>query len=225
MKEISTRKQRFLRVSQNRLARALSAIGSIENLANKSNYEYDQNEVNHISGRLMAKVKMVMSSFGSASAQDRFQRLVEQDQLQYDLLKETDPAVYELVSEYLNSSNPIQQAYSNNKDQANQEDDLLNKFRNLYQELEQNNTPKNLKNQKDDFFILDPGFDMQRLTARHNIDRLLWLRRGRTFKEITSRTSPYRLHPDRSKQNPLSNLRWDIKEGRVIQSPNNSKII
>ena len=59
----------------------------------------------------MAKVKMVMSSFGSASAQDRFQRLVEQDQLQYDLLKETDPAVYELVSEYLNSSNPIQQAY------------------------------------------------------------------------------------------------------------------
>ena len=46
MKEISTRKQRFLRVSQNRLARALSAIGSIENLANKSNYEYDQDEVN-----------------------------------------------------------------------------------------------------------------------------------------------------------------------------------
>ena len=34
----------------------------------------------------------------------------------------------------------------------------MNKFRNLYQELEQNTTPKNLKNQEDDFFILDPGF-------------------------------------------------------------------
>ena len=225
MKEISIRKQRFLRVSKNRLARAISAIGSIENLAHKSNYEYDQDEVNHISGRLMAKVKMVMSSFGSASAQDRFQRLIEQDKLQYDLLKETDPAVHELVSEYLNSSNPIHQAYSNNKNQANQEDDLLNKFRNLYEELEQNVTPKNIKNQEDDFFILDPEFDMQRLTARHNIERLLWLRRGRTFKEITSSTSPYRLHPNRSKQNPLSNLRWDIKEGRVIQSPSNLIII
>lgn len=225
MKEISTRKERFLRVSQNRLAKAISAIGSIENLANKSNYEYDQDEVNHISGRLMAKVKLVMSSFGSASAQDRFQRLVEQDQLQYDLLKDTDPAVYELVSEYLKSSNPIQQAYADNKIQAKNEDDLLNQFRNLFEELQQNAMPKNIKKQDDDFFILDPEFDMQKLTARHNIDRLLWLRRGRTFKEITSRTSPYRLHPDRSKQNPLSNLRWDIKEGRVIQSTSNSKII
>ena len=73
MKEISTRKARFLRVSKNRLDRALSAISSIENLSNKSNYEYDQNEVNHISGRLMAKVKMVMSSFGSANARIGFE--------------------------------------------------------------------------------------------------------------------------------------------------------
>ena len=225
MKEISTRKARFLRVSKNRLDRALSAISSIENLSNKSNYEYDQNEVNHISGRLMAKVKMVMSSFGSANAQDRFQRLIEQDQLQYDLLKKSDPAVYELVSEYLAGANPLQQAYANNKSQAQQEEELMDKFRNLYQELDQSTRLKKNKNHEDDFFILDPEFDMQRLSARHNINRLLWLKRGRTFKEITSRESPYRLHPDISKQNPLSNLRWDIREGRVIQSPNNSRLI
>ena len=59
----SIRRERFLRVSQNRLERALTALDAIEKLANKSNYDYTLQEVNSMSGQLMAKVKLVMSSF------------------------------------------------------------------------------------------------------------------------------------------------------------------
>ena len=83
----------------------------------------------------MAQVKLVMSAFGSTSAKDRFNRLIEQDQLQYDLLKESDPEVYDLVKNYLQSSNPLQEAYDqNNKPTAN-EDNLLEKLRELYDDL------------------------------------------------------------------------------------------
>ena len=55
--------------------------------------------------------------------------------MQYDLLKESDPEVYDLVKNYLQSSNPLQEAYDqNNKPTAN-EDNLLEKLRELYDDL------------------------------------------------------------------------------------------
>ena len=65
---------------------------------------------------------------------------------------------------------------------------------------------------------LDPKFDVSRLSAKHNIDRLNWLgAEGKTYDEIIASNSKYRIHPDPAKQNPLSNLKWDINQGRVIK--------
>ena len=100
----SIRKTRFDNLSRKRLDRALDAIGSIENLANKANYDYNLAEVNDLAGRLMAKVKLVMSAFGSGSPEDRFNKLIQQDQLQYDLLKVSDPEVHAIVTSRLNDS-------------------------------------------------------------------------------------------------------------------------
>lgn len=224
--KISTRKERFLRVSKNRLERALAAIESIEKLSNKSNYDYEESDINNISGRLMAKVKLVMSSFGSYSAVERFERLVEQDQLQYRLLKESDPEVYKLVQSYLTNSNPINAAYTSIQDSKSKEDDLIEKLEHLYEQLLRKNKQNDDNNHgDDDFFILDPEFDMGRMRAQHNIDRLLWLKRGRTFDEIISFKSPYRIMPNNEKGNPISSLHWDINQGRVIQAANNKYII
>lgn len=224
--KISTRKERFLRVSKNRLERALAAIESIEKLSNKSNYDYEESDINNISGRLMAKVKLAMSSFGSYSAVERFERLVEQDQLQYRLLKESDPEVYKLVKSYLTNSNPINAAYTSIQDSKSKEDDLIEKLEHLYEQLLRKNKQNDDKNHgDDDFFILDPEFDMGRMRAQHNIDRLLWLKRGRTFDEIISSKSPYRIMPNNEKGNPISSLHWDINQGRVIQAANNKYII
>ena len=171
--KISIRKERFLRVSKNRLERALAAIESIEKLSNKSNYDYEESDINNISGRLMAKVKLAMSSFGSYSSVERFERLVEQDQLQYRLLKESDPEVYKLVQSYLTNSNPINAAYTSIQDSKSKEDDLIGKLENLYYKLLKNNQQNDDKHHGDnDFFILDPEFDMSRMRAQHNIDRL-----------------------------------------------------
>jgi len=224
--KISTRKERFLRVSKNRLERALAAIESIEKLSNKSNYDYEESDINNISGRLMAKVKLVMSSFGSYSAVERFERLVEQDQLQYRLLKESDPEVYKLVQSYLTNSNPINAAYTSIQDSKSKEDELLGKLENLYDKLLKNNLQNDDEyHADDDFFILDPEFDMSKMRAQHNIDRLLWLKRGRTFNEVISLNSPYRIHPDNEKTNPRRNLYWDISNGRVIQASNNKFLL
>ena len=43
----SIRKERFLRVSEKRLNRALAAIDSLKNLSSKSNYDYNKKEINH----------------------------------------------------------------------------------------------------------------------------------------------------------------------------------
>ena len=103
--------------------------------------------------------------------------------------------------------------------------DIVEKFKKLYLEL----TQQNLKNPMDQShlsayrFKLDPKFDVSRLSAKHNIDRLMWLgAEGKTYQEIIALDSKYRTHPDSSKQNPISNLKWDINQGRVIKITHNT---
>tara|TARA_B110000008_G_C16884420_1_gene530263 strand:- start:57 stop:773 length:717 start_codon:yes stop_codon:yes gene_type:complete len=221
----STRKERFIRVSKKRLDRALAAIDSLENLSNKANYEYSYDEINKISGKLMARVKLVMASFGSTNAEDRYQRLIEQDLIQYELLKNSDLEVYELVSKQLENYNPLNAVYESNKQWRSNESELLERFRDLYKELESKNKVKSSHSQEEDFFILNPSFDLNNLRAKHNIDRIKWLKIGRQYKEIVTIDSPYRIHPDSNKRDPIKNLKWDINQGRVIQAPNNIKNI
>jgi len=238
--KVSIRKERFQRVYKKRLSKALVAIGSLENLSNKSNYEYEDHEITQISGKLMAKVKLVMAAFGSYSAKDRFEKLKKQDEIQYQMLKFDDPEVYEIVGEYLKRqfSNPIKrkreegvwypdlearytEGNQNLQNFLDNSDLLIEKFENLYLKIQ-----KNLKmNKMNDFYITNPDLNKERLTAKHNIDRLDWLKGGRTYMEIIDIKSPYRHHPDVNKTDPIKNLRWDINHNRVIQAPNNSVII
>ena len=217
----SIRKTRFDNLSRKRLDRALDAIGSIENLANKANYDYNLAEVNDLAGRLMAKVKLVMSAFGSGSPEDRFNKLIQQDQLQYDLLKVSDPEVHAIVTSRLNDS-----SFKMKETLEPTEAEIVTQFKNLYDQL--TNTEQSvLKNKSvmtknihspDDFFLLDPRFDLSRLRAPHNINRLIWLgAQGKTYQEILSPGSPYYLPDDA----PITNLHWDIREGRVLQDPKN----
>ena len=210
----SIRKLRFERVSLSRLTRALEAINSLENLSIKSNYEWDQGEVDDISGKLMAKVKLVMASFGSTTSRDRFQKLKEQDRLQYKLLRDTDPEVARMVDDELRKNGQITYAVPES------DSDIVKKFKDLYFELLEQKTKDSYKsnNFSQQSYKLNPRFNISRLSAKHNIDRLIWLgSEGKTHDEILSSESMYRAHPDPAKQNPLSNLKWDIDQGRVMQ--------
>ena len=212
--EKSIRKSRFDRVSQNRLKRALEAIDSLENLSNKSNYEWDQDQIDEISGVLMSRIKHVMASFGSTTPEDRFDKLVKQDQIQHRLLKLSDPEVAKMVDDHLRKHGQMASAASET------DSDIVEKFRKLFVDLTKKH-PTNENNYNDFssyYFRLDPKFDISRLLARHNIDRLIWLgQHGKTYEEIIAIDSKYRLHPDSSKQNPITNLKWDINQGRVIK--------
>ena len=215
----SIRKLRFERVSRSRLMRALDAIDSLENLSNKSNYEWEQKEIDDISGRLMAKVKLVMASFGSTTPRDRFHKLIEQDRLQHKLLRETDPEVARIVDDELRKNGQITSAVPES------DSDIVEKFKDLYFELLEQKSKDSFKSKSFDqqSYKLNPRFNISRLSAKHNIDRLIWLgSEGRTHDEILSSESMYRVHPDPAKQNPLSNLKWDIDQGRVLQITKNS---
>jgi hypothetical protein len=210
----STRKLRFERVSYNRLQRALDAIDSLENLSNKSNYDWDLDQIDEISGVLMSKVKHVMASFGSSTPKDRFNKLLKQDQIQHRLLRLSDPEVAKMVDDHLRKHGQMASAA------VETDSDIVEKFKQLYLELTQQNLKKPRKQNYllEYRYKLDPKFDVSRLSAKHNIDRLNWLgAEGKTYDEIIGSSSKYRIHPDPAKQNPLSNLKWDINQGRVLK--------
>jgi hypothetical protein len=213
----SIRKLRFERVSQNRLQRALDAIDSLENLSNKSNYDWNQSQIDKISGVLMSRIKLVMASFGSTSPLERYNKLKEQDRIQYRLLKESDPEVYQLVSDDLKKHGHIPPSESDG--------DIVSQFKELYIDLIERKTRYSIETNSinERRFIVNPRFNSNRLIAKHNIDRLLWLgKKGRTYEEILSPDSLYRSHPDPAKRNPKANLKWDIDQGRVIEKVSNS---
>tara|TARA_B110000008_G_scaffold133691_1_gene135832 strand:- start:254 stop:910 length:657 start_codon:yes stop_codon:yes gene_type:complete len=217
--EKSTRKLRFERVSQNRLQRALEAIDSLENLSNKSNYDWDQEQIDEISGVLMSKVKHVMASFGSSSPKDRFDKLLKQDQIQHRLLRLSDPEVAKMVDDHLRKHGQMASAA------VETDSDIVEKFKKLYIELTQQNLkkPRQQNHLAEYRYKLDPKFDVSRLSAKHNIDRLNWLgAEGKTYEQIIGLNSKYRIHPDPSKKNPTTNLKWDINQGRVIKITQNS---
>ena len=217
--EKSIRKLRFERVSQNRLQRALDAIDSLENLSNKSNYDWEQEQIDEISDVLMSKVKHVMASFGSSTPKDRFDKLLKQDQIQHRLLRLSDPEVAKLVDEHLRKHGQMASAA------VETDSDIVEKFKKLYLELTQQNLkkPRQQNHLAEYRYKLDPKFDVSRLSAKHNIDRLNWLGpEGKTYHEIIGPNSKYRIHPDPAKQNPLTNLKWDLNQGRVIKISKNA---
>ena len=139
--------------------------------------------------------------------------------MQLKLLEQSDPEVFKLATAQLQGKKlPIELKLDKN------ESELLNQFRGLYQELikaplSSSNQLSSTEHDPNDFFITDPRFNLSRLTAAHNHDRLKWMQSGKTLREIQANDSPYSNQP--SGGSPLSHLTWDIKQGRVIQDSKN----
>ena len=58
---LSLRKERFNRVMANRKDRAIEALKSLGNIANRNNYEFADEEVTVVYGELLAELKKVFS--------------------------------------------------------------------------------------------------------------------------------------------------------------------
>tara|TARA_B100002019_G_scaffold291662_1_gene312488 strand:+ start:198 stop:971 length:774 start_codon:yes stop_codon:yes gene_type:complete len=102
---ISIRRERFDRVMANRKKRVIEAIQSLENISNRNNYDYHQNQIEEAYSSILTELKQVFAQFYPASPQERFQLLIKADQMQVEHLKEHDPDVYRLVMNEMNLPN------------------------------------------------------------------------------------------------------------------------
>ena len=60
---INTKREKFIRLAENRVNKALNDIRLIGNLSNKNNYDYDQSDVNKIISTLEQEVRSVKKKF------------------------------------------------------------------------------------------------------------------------------------------------------------------
>lgn len=229
---LSIRRERFLRVKERRLEKALAAIESLENLSNKANYEFNQTEVDEMYGLLLAQLKNVFASFFSNSDKEKYEQLIRADQLQYELLKTTEPGVYSFIEREIETASPEEKETNEDiknsarnydaefTEQAKQIENLKTKIMSLEKIVESNS--KKLKrietHQKfspDSTFILNPTFEIDKFRDHKQHNRFLWMKNVRTYKQIIGQDSPYNKAENFS--NAADCLAWDIRHKRVIQ--------
>ncbi len=68
---MSTKRDRFVNLAEARVSRAMHAIRLIGNLANKSNYDYTDEDVRKIVGALQAEVAELRQRFNSQDSRSR----------------------------------------------------------------------------------------------------------------------------------------------------------
>jgi hypothetical protein len=72
-KENETKREKFVRLAESRVENALRNINLIGNLANKSNYEYTQDDVDKILKALRSAVSNLEKTFSSSkSSRNKF---------------------------------------------------------------------------------------------------------------------------------------------------------
>ena len=69
-KENETKAEKFIRIGEYRMNKAVDAIGRLENLANRGSYEYTQEQVDAMFQALEGRVAEVKSRFASKKAQE-----------------------------------------------------------------------------------------------------------------------------------------------------------
>ena len=89
-----SRSQKFKDLAKERLKNAKWRIRSIGKLSNRSNYAYEEEEVEEIFSTLMFELKTAMAKFGSGTVEDRFRRYFAIDFKQLSALEKTDPELY-----------------------------------------------------------------------------------------------------------------------------------
>ena len=93
----NSRSDRFKRLYPKRLKNAVWSIRSIGKLSNRSNYVYEEEEVEKIFSTLMFELKAAISKFGKGTVEERFKRYLEIDFKQLSVIKETDPELYDYI--------------------------------------------------------------------------------------------------------------------------------
>lgn len=66
MEKKSTRRQRFENVAARRTQKILDALDVLGNCANRTNYEYTENDIRKMFSAIKEKVKATESAFGNA---------------------------------------------------------------------------------------------------------------------------------------------------------------
>ena len=101
---MSSRSERFKKLYPKRLEKAVWSIQSIGKLSNRSNYVYEDEEVDNILSTLMFELKAAISKFGKGTVEERFKRYLEIDLKQMKVINESDPELYNYIIEKINTS-------------------------------------------------------------------------------------------------------------------------
>lgn len=136
---MSSRSERFKKLYPNRLKKAAWSIRSIGKLSNRSNYVYEDEEVDKILSTLMFELKAAISKFGKGTVEERFKRYLEIDLKQMKVIKESDPELYHYIIEKMNTSQGnllekyLQESDRKSHDESNRSSSSLEKR--LYKKL------------------------------------------------------------------------------------------
>ena len=101
---MANRRERFKKLYPKRLKNAKWNIRSIGKLSERTNYVYEEEEVDEILSTLMFEIKAAISKFGSGSVEERFKRYIKIDLKQMKVIKETDPDLYKYILQKLQHS-------------------------------------------------------------------------------------------------------------------------
>ena len=78
-KENETKAEKFIRIGEYRMNKAVDAIGRLENLANRGSYEYTQEQVDAMFQALEGRVAEVKARFTPKRLRVRLSALVQQN--------------------------------------------------------------------------------------------------------------------------------------------------
>ena len=98
---MANRRERFKKLYPKRLKNAKWNIRSIGKLSERTNYVYEEEEVDEILSTLMFEIKAAISKFGSGSVEERFKRYIDIDLKHMKVIQETDPELYQYILQRL----------------------------------------------------------------------------------------------------------------------------
>ena len=98
---MANRRERFKKLYPKRLKNAKWNIRSIGKLSERTNYVYEEEEVDEILSTLMFEIKAAISKFGSGSVEERFNRYIDIDLKHMKVIQETDPELYQYILQKL----------------------------------------------------------------------------------------------------------------------------
>ena len=121
---MANRRERFKYLYPRRLENAQKIIRSIGKLSERTNYVYEEKEVDEILSTLMFEIKAAISKFGSGSVEERFNRYIDIDLKHMKVIQETDPELYKYILQRLQPKGAsLLEDYL--KDKKEKEDDLF----------------------------------------------------------------------------------------------------